>query len=113
VLHTVPLPPDVHLETFGSYMNCSAIVDGLKFDFQEHLGECWFHMNHLTITPFHDSAGTAIANAVTMANAAILKPVIDGPINDCRPQDVRFVCLQLVLDFRPLSLCGSYYLKLS
>lgn len=30
--HTVPLPPDVHLETFGSYLNCSAVVDDLKFD---------------------------------------------------------------------------------
>jgi hypothetical protein len=24
-LHTISLPPNMHLETFGSYMNCSAV----------------------------------------------------------------------------------------
>jgi hypothetical protein len=121
-LHTVPLPPDVHLETFGSYMNSSSVVDGLKFDFHEHLCENWFDMNHLTIMSFHDSAGTAMPDAVTAADAAILKPVVPGPINNCRHPDVRFVRLQLVLDFRTLctaarpadntTLRASYYLEL-
>lgn len=121
-LRTIPLPPDVHLETFGSYMNSSSVVDGLKFDFQEHLRESWFDMTNLTILSFHDSAGTVLNDATTDADPSILKPVQDGPVNDCRPEDVRYVRLQLVLDFRDLctaaragdncTLRGSYYLEL-
>ncbi len=79
-------------------------------------------MNHLTIMSFHDSAENVMNDAATVANAAILKPVVDGPINDRRPQDVRYVRLQLALDFCELctaacphnntTLCSSYYLEL-
>jgi hypothetical protein len=121
-LHTIPLPPDVHLKTLGSYLNSSSVVDGLKFEFQEHLRESWFDMQHLTILSFHDSSGVQMANATTAADSAVLKPVIDGPVNDCRPDEVRYVRLQLVLDFRHLCTAatpqdntthrGSYYLEL-
>jgi hypothetical protein len=121
-LRTIPLPPDIHLEAFGAYMNSSAIVDGIKFNFLEYLKENWFNMNHLTIQSFHDSAGALIANTTTANDPAVLKPVADGPVDDCRRADVRFVRLQLVLDFRELctaaaatentTLCASYYLEL-
>jgi hypothetical protein len=38
-----------------------------------------------------------------------LKPVRDGAVVNCRPKDLCFVCVQLILDFappQPLHICS-------
>eukprot|EP00956_Cyclotella_meneghiniana_P025135 scaffold51757_cov42-Cyclotella_meneghiniana.AAC.8 len=62
-----------------------------------------------------------MATAATPADASILEPVANGPVGDCRPADVRFVRVQLNLDFRDLctaaaatdntTLRASYYIE--
>jgi len=46
--------------------------------------------------------GTQIHDTTTAANTAILLPVIDGNLANCRKSDVKFVRLQITLDFRSL-----------
>lgn len=60
--------------------------------------------------------------AHTAADPAILKDVINGPIADCRPADVRYVIIHLDVDFQDLCPAASpqdntttrcaYYLEL-
>eukprot|EP00956_Cyclotella_meneghiniana_P029594 scaffold72230_cov36-Cyclotella_meneghiniana.AAC.3 len=120
--HAVHLQPDLHLDAFGQYMNSSAVVDSQRFEFEDRFKASWIDMRYLTILSFHNSQGQEIANAVTDADASVLKPVINGNIADCRPADVRFVRVQIALDFRDLctaaapndntTLRAAYYIEL-
>ena len=121
-LYSVSLTPDVHLDTFGQFMNASAVVDSQRFEFDDRFCACWLDMTYLTILSFHNSQGQVIANATIDADPSILKPVADGPVGDCRPPDVKFARLQIALDFRDLctaaeptdntTLRTTYYLEL-
>ena len=44
---------------------------------------------------FHDSFGLILG--ASLATPGILKPVIAGLVANCRPADVRFVCLEMTL----------------
>ena len=120
--HSVHLQPDLHLDTFGQFMNSSAVVDSMRFEFDDRFNACWLDMTYLTILSFHNSQGQVIANAVTAADTSVLKPVQNGNLADCRPADVRFARVQLALDFRDLctaaaptdntTLRAAYYIEL-
>jgi hypothetical protein len=96
------------------YLDSATTVAGLKYDFMDHFHEHWLDMTHLSIVSFRDSSGTGLPS--------ILKPVIDGAVANCRPADVRFVRLELSLDFCPLCTAAAatdnttvrtnYYLEL-
>lgn len=104
-LRTLALPPDQFLDTFGIYMGLQTIVDGLKFDFQDHFDANWLKFADdavVTILGFHNSAGAVMENAVTPEDRSILKPVQDGVIVNCRPPDVKYVRAQITLNFAPL-----------
>jgi hypothetical protein len=101
-LQTLRLPSDVYIDHLGMHLDSASTVAGLKHDFYQHFHDHWLDMTHLSVISFHNSAGAVQANAVTVADPSILKPVVDGPVNNCRPADVRFVRLELSLDFRPL-----------
>ena len=121
-LKSLRLAPDVYLDNMGMYLDSNTVVTGLKFDFNEYFDENWTNMDYLTILSFHDTAGAVIANATMANDMAVLKPVQDGVIADCRPGDVRYVRLQLILDFRHLctaatpsdntTLRATYYIEL-
>jgi hypothetical protein len=93
-----------HLDALGSQLNLSSIVDGCKADFINHYQSSWIDPRNWTISSFHDSAGNIIAAALCCIpnNPVVLKPIQDGNIPDCRPQDVKFVRIQLRLDFARL-----------
>ena len=77
-------------------------------------------MSNLSIISFHNSSGAVHNRATTAADSKILLPAVSGKISDCRPPDVRFVSLQLELDFATLApnhvgrkiLKVMYYLEL-
>ena len=60
-------------------------------------------MRYLRIISFHNSTRQVINNACTAANSKVLLPCVAGNLANCRPPDVRFVSLQLELDFAPVS----------
>eukprot|EP00956_Cyclotella_meneghiniana_P034895 scaffold109224_cov64-Cyclotella_meneghiniana.AAC.1 len=81
----------------GQLLDSGTTVAGLKHDMDHHFMSHWHDFNHLTILSWHNSTGAAMANAATAADINILKPVQNGPVPDCRPDDVKFN-----LDYRDL-----------
>ena len=109
----------LYYDTIGTHLNCAAVVDGLIHDWLSHFDRNCFNMANITILSFHNAAG-AIMNNAHDADPQVLLPVQDGPIPQCRPPGVRFVRLQLTLDFAQLAAAGvgntvlrtQYYLEL-
>ena len=91
----------VMLDTLGAQLNLSAIVDGVLGDWTRHFQRAWCNFHHLTILSFHNDAGAQV-NDTTTADSAVLLPVIDGHVADCRKKNIRFVRVQLNLDFASL-----------
>jgi hypothetical protein len=90
----------------------------------EHKLSChWADFVCLSILSWHNLAGNPINDTTTAADASILKPVQDGAAADCRSAGVKFVQVQLKLDYTSLAtqqgnarttpiLCREYYLQL-
>ncbi len=93
---------DIHIlfDALGSQLNCT--IDGLVYDYTQIYEEGWFNPANLQILSFHDSTGTQINNTTIARNPAILLPVVNGPVADCRQNDVRCVRVQLSLNFARL-----------
>jgi hypothetical protein len=89
------------LDTLGAQLNLSSIVDGILGDWTRHFQRAWCNFANLTILSFHNDAGAQVNNT-TAADSAVLLPVLDGPVNTCRKQNIRFVRVQLNLDFASL-----------
>jgi hypothetical protein len=89
------------LDTLDAQLNLSAIVDGVLGDWTRHFQRAWCNFANLTILSFHINAGNQVNNT-TAADLAVLLPVVDGPVTDCRKKYIRFVRVQLNLDFASL-----------
>jgi hypothetical protein len=108
-------------DALGLQLNCMATINGLVYDFTQVYEEGWYDPANLQILSFHDSTKTRINNTTIADDPTILLPVIDGPLAACRQQDVRFMHVQVSLDFAHLLGAGHvgptvlklmYYLKL-
>jgi hypothetical protein len=53
----------------------------------------------MAILSFHNNAGNQMNNITTAANMAILLPVINGAIANCCQLNVKFVRVQITLNF--------------
>jgi hypothetical protein len=89
------------LDTLGTQLNLSTIVDGVLGDWNCHFRCNWCNFAHLTILSFHSNAGTQVNNTTDPNDSAVLLPVVNGPYADCCKQ-VQFVRVQLNLDFASL-----------
>jgi hypothetical protein len=101
-------------------LNCMATINGLVYDFTQVYKEGWYDPANLQILSFHNSTGTCINNTTVAGDPTILLPIINGPLAACRQQDVRFLHVQVSLDFAHLLGAGHvgptvlklmYYLK--
>jgi hypothetical protein len=118
------LPTDFWLviEAFGVQLNASSTIKGILSDWRRFFQERWMNFNNLLILSFHRSNGNHIDTTTTAGDTAILLPVINGNLDNCRQQDVQFVRVQCILDFVGLTtvnpypvatiLRASYYIKL-
>jgi hypothetical protein len=117
------LPVDIRLiiKAMATQLNCNATADGLMYDWKSVLDEGWYNPDLLQILSFHNSAGNEIANKTTIADASILLPVVNGVIATCRKPDVRFVHVQITLEYAalfaaghtdPTSIKSMYYIEL-
>jgi len=89
------------LDTLGAQLNLSAIVHGILGDWTHHFQRAWCNFSNLTILSFHNDAGNQV-NDTTATDSAILLPVVNGPVTDCRKKYIRFIRVQLNLDFASL-----------
>jgi hypothetical protein len=78
------------LDALGHQLNLSATVDGVIQDWLCHFYDRWSDFCRLSILSFHNTKGTQATDTTTAADTAILLPVVDGPITDCR-KNVNFV----------------------
>jgi hypothetical protein len=120
-LETLPVDTRLILDALGTQLNCSAIVDGLMFDWQSPFDSTWYNFCNLAIITFHDSAGTEIKNTTNAGDPAILLPIQNSPKAACHQKDVHFVCvtcsvsfsrLVTISNYGPTTLCIGFYLKL-
>ena len=101
-LASMPVDLRVRLNVLGQQLNLAATVDGVQYDWLCFFLDIWCDFCHLAILSFHNDAGDQIINTATAANMAILLPVIDGILANCRRSNVKFVRVQITLDFCPL-----------
>ena len=92
------------LDTLGSQINLlNATVDGTVGDWYRHFDRNWCNFAHLSILSFPNDAGAQVIDSVTAGDASILLPVlVDGPVTNCRRANIKFVRVQLNLDFSML-----------
>ena len=88
------IPIRLQLNALGNQLNLAATMDH------------WFDFRHLKVLSFHDTKGDMLTNTTDATNPAVLLPVQDGPVNDCRKQGDKFVRVQLRLDFSSLAIAS-------
>jgi hypothetical protein len=101
-LTTPGIDRQMMLDTLGAQLNLSAIVNSILGNWQCHFRRNWSNFVSLTILLFNNDAGKQVNDTTTAANLAVLLPVQDGPVSNCCKKQIRFVCVQLNLDFASL-----------
>jgi len=90
-------------------------------NWERKLRNNWANFANLSILSWHGANGNIINNTATAANASILLTVRDGAAAACRAPGVKFVRVQLALDYADLNridpapncvLRGEYYIQL-
>ena len=81
-------------------------MDGVLQEWTRYFHDHWSDFRHLKVLSFHDTKGEMITNTTDATNPAVLLPVQDGPVNDCRKQGVKFFRVQLCLDFSSLAIAS-------
>ncbi len=92
----------LQLDALGTQLNLSATVDGTINDWFHFFYDSWFDFSKLTILSFHNIKGDIVQDTMDAADPANLLPVQDGVLADCRKKEIKFVRIQLMLDFSPL-----------
>jgi hypothetical protein len=92
----------LQLDALGTQFNLSATVDGTINDWFRFFYDSWFDFSKLTILSFHNVKGDIVPDTTDPGDPAILFPVQDGILSDCRKKDIKFDRVQLTLDFSPL-----------
>jgi hypothetical protein len=90
-------------------------------DWERKLHRNWANFANLSILSWHSRNGNLINNTMTAVDESILLPVQDGAANTCRATGVKFVRVQLALNYADLNridptpnttLKGEYYIQL-
>ena len=98
-LESLPVVIRLIIEAMVMQLNCNATADGLIYNWKSVLDEGWYNPALLQILSFHNSAGSKILDTNTNADASVLLPVVDGALANCRKSDIRFVRVQITLDY--------------
>ena len=116
------IPTRLQLDALGNHLNLAMAMDGILQEWTRYFHDHWADFRHLKILSFHDTKGDMISNTTSMTDPVRLLPVQDGNAANCCKQGVKFVRVQLCLDFLTLSiknvptqsfiLLEEYYIKL-
>ena len=107
-LNLLPIETRLILDALGRSLNCSAVAEGLMFDWTNHFDSNWFDFANLSILSFHGSDGRERVNMTMADDPTILLPIQNGAVAGCRKGDVRFVCVDCTIDFSPLITTPGY-----
>jgi hypothetical protein len=92
----------LQLDALGMQLNLSATVDGTINDWFRFFYDSWFDFSKLTILSIDNNKGNIAQDTTDAAHLAILLPIQDSVLADCRKKEIKFVHVQLMLDFSPL-----------
>jgi hypothetical protein len=92
----------VMLDALGAQLNLSASVEGMIEEWLWFFQDSWFDFSLLQILSFHSNAGGQVNDTTTAADPAILLPLQDGPVIDCR-RAIKFLRVQLNLNYAALA----------
>jgi hypothetical protein len=79
------------LDTLGTQLNLSAIVNSVISDWPCHFHRNWSNFAELTILTFHNEAGKQVDDTTTATDLAVLLPIQDKSIPDCCKKHIWFV----------------------
>ena len=74
---------------------------------ERKLSPNWANFQFLTILLWHDAKGAAITNTTLAGDLSTLLPYQDGPVTVCRAAGIKFVRIQLELDFTGLTIATA------
>ena len=94
-----PLPPRQILNAMGQQTGQSAVVEGAVAGLLRHFQDHWMNFRNLTIISWHDSTDTVINNTTVEGDPSILLPIQNGALASCRQPDVKFVRVQVSVDY--------------
>ncbi len=89
-------------DALGQQLNLAATVDGVRDDWLRFFQDSWCDFCRLAILSFHNDVGNQIQDTTTAADTAILLPVVNGNLVNCCQPNVKFVRVQITLNFRSL-----------
>ena len=122
VLTSQNLDLRLQLDALGHQLNLQATVDGVVNDWLRFFNDHWCDFHHLTILSFYTTTGDVIEDLTTAADPDVLLPIQDGNIAQCWRPNIKFVQVQISLDFAllvnvvepmgPTTLRTEYYLEL-
>jgi hypothetical protein len=110
--------------TLADRLNLMLTAEASLADWERKLSKNWSNFRYLTILSWHNEKGARIAATTTAGDSSVLLPVRDGNVADCRSAGVKFVRVQLELDFADLTIAaaanpapnvvlrGEYYIQL-
>jgi hypothetical protein len=89
--------------TLADRINLMLTTKSSLANWERKLSCHWADFACLSILSWHNEAGNPINDMTMAADASILKPVQDGAAADCRSAGVKFVRVQLELDYTDLA----------
>jgi hypothetical protein len=89
------------LDALGAQLNLSVSVEGMIVEWLWFFQDSWFNFRLLHILSFHNNAGGQVNDTTTDADPAVLLPVQNGTLDECR-KAIKFVCVQVTLNYRQL-----------
>ena len=98
-LTAAPLAPRQMINAMGQQTGQSAVVEGAIAGLLRHFQDHWMNFRNLTIISWHDSTGTVINNTTVGGDPSILLPIQNGALANCGQPDVKFVRVQVSVDY--------------
>ena len=110
--------------TLAERLDLMLMAESGLADWERKLSRSWANFHHLTILSWHDAKGAAISNTTVAGDLSTLLTYQDGPVANCRAAGIKFVRVQLELDFADLTIAaaavptpnvilrGEYYIQL-
>ena len=92
----------LQLDALGTQLNLIVMVDGTINNCFRFFYDSWFDFSMLTILSFHNAKGDIMTTTTDATDPSVLLPVVNGPLANCRKKDVKFVRVQLTVDFASL-----------
>jgi hypothetical protein len=92
----------LQLDALGMELNLTTTVNGTINDRFRFFYDSWFDFLKLTILSFHNIKSNIVLDTAEAGDPAVLLPVQDGILAKWCKKDVKFVYIQLTLDYFPL-----------